>query len=138
MDSTSARRLTLQSFLPILGMALLLAAPFVYLALINNELQRRTALVSFVMIFAGMGLTAYSAFIDPRLWKGILATVQALMTAFAVFAWIFWAKLPSNQSPAIGMVAPDFVTVDQNAKTFQLRPAHAKGPLLLVFYRGYW
>jgi len=38
----------------------------------------------------------------------------------------------------IGTVVEDFSTVDQNGNDFNLALALEKGPLVLVFYRGFW
>lgn len=39
---------------------------------------------------------------------------------------------------AVGEKAPDFTLVDQNGRKHTLSAALAKGPVVLVFYRGYW
>jgi cytochrome oxidase Cu insertion factor (SCO1/SenC/PrrC family) len=39
---------------------------------------------------------------------------------------------------AVGEKAPDFTLVDQNGRKRTLSAELAKGPVVLVFYRGYW
>ncbi len=38
----------------------------------------------------------------------------------------------------VGDVAPDFTLEDQNRNKIKLSASHAKSPVVLVFYRGYW
>lgn len=39
---------------------------------------------------------------------------------------------------AVGDMAPDFTLEDQNKNKVTLSDARGKGPVVLVFYRGYW
>ena len=39
---------------------------------------------------------------------------------------------------AVGDIAPDFTLEDQNRNQIKLSESHGKGPVVLVFYRGYW
>ena len=46
---------------------------------------------------------------------------------------------PQRNTPvAVGDIAPDFALEDQNRDRVTLSEAHEKGPVVLVFYRGYW
>ena len=38
----------------------------------------------------------------------------------------------------VGETAPDFTLEDQRGRKVALSEARAKGPVVLVFYRGYW
>ena len=38
----------------------------------------------------------------------------------------------------IGEVAPDFTLEDQNGNKVTLSAASGQGPVIVVFYRGYW
>lgn len=38
----------------------------------------------------------------------------------------------------VGETAPDFTLEDQRGRKVALSDARAKGPVVLVFYRGYW
>lgn len=38
----------------------------------------------------------------------------------------------------VNVMAPDFMAKDQHGKTFHLKNSLAKGPVLLIFYRGQW
>jgi len=39
---------------------------------------------------------------------------------------------------AVSEVAPDFTLEDQNGQKFSLSESSGKGPVVLIFYRGYW
>lgn len=69
---------------------------------------------------------------------------RALLQTMVLFAL---AMTASPQSPAgamrstpigIGDVAPDFTLADQNGHKIILSDARRIGPVVLVFYRGYW
>lgn len=45
----------------------------------------------------------------------------------------------SRASPVmVGEAAPDFTLEDQRGRRVNLSEARSKGPVVLVFYRGYW
>jgi cytochrome oxidase Cu insertion factor (SCO1/SenC/PrrC family) len=57
------------------------------------------------------------------------------------------ASAPQQPPPArtaraaplgVGEAAPDFTLDDQRGRKVTLSEARAKGPVVLVFYRGYW
>ncbi len=51
----------------------------------------------------------------------------------------FAAETAKRSSPvATGETAPDFTLTDQNGRKRRLSAQLAKGPVVLVFYRGYW
>ena len=46
---------------------------------------------------------------------------------------------PVHSTPIrVGDVAPDFALEDQNKNKVTLAEVRGKGPVVLVFYRGYW
>ncbi|MCB9853762.1 MAG: redoxin domain-containing protein [Phycisphaerales bacterium] len=48
-------------------------------------------------------------------------------------------RLPTDQHiVAVGRDAPDFAISNQFGRTVQLSSFKGKGPVLLVFYRGFW
>jgi peroxiredoxin len=42
------------------------------------------------------------------------------------------------QGLPVGIKAPDFSAVDQNGNVFKLSDQFRNGPVVIVFYRGYW
>ncbi|MBC8155579.1 MAG: AhpC/TSA family protein [Bacteroidetes bacterium] len=47
-------------------------------------------------------------------------------------------SLHAQSIPKVGEKAPDFVAKDQSGKTVDLKTLLRKGPVAVVFYRGYW
>jgi cytochrome oxidase Cu insertion factor (SCO1/SenC/PrrC family) len=72
-----------------------------------------------------------------RGWK--IAGLGVLVLAI-VFLLVFLRAnhLPKPQvASAVGKPAPDFTLKDQNGQDFTLSSLRG-GPVLLIFYRGYW
>lgn len=44
----------------------------------------------------------------------------------------------SGARPVVGEVMPDFTVTDSQGERFQLSAEYAEGPVVLIFYRGYW
>jgi cytochrome oxidase Cu insertion factor (SCO1/SenC/PrrC family) len=62
-----------------------------------------------------------------------------LLAALAFAAPLHAADSTKRATPvAVGEKAPDFTLMDQNGRKHTLSAALARGPVVLVFYRGYW
>lgn len=48
------------------------------------------------------------------------------------------AKMARTSPVGIGETAPDFTLEDQRGRRVTLSEARAKGPVVLVLYRGHW
>ena len=48
------------------------------------------------------------------------------------------AKTSRAEPVGVGETAPDFTLEDQRGRRVTLSEASAKGPVVVVFYRGYW
>lgn len=48
------------------------------------------------------------------------------------------AKKARASPVVVGEKAPDFTLEDQHGRRVTFSEAYAKGPVVLVFYRGYW
>ena len=60
---------------------------------------------------------------------------------FRIMLLATWASADAQVGPQglkTNTAAPDFTATDQNGATFHLKSSLAKGPVLLVFYRGQW
>ena len=66
---------------------------------------------------------------------------------FLIVVLLALAMIANPQSPAGGMrstpigvgdIAPDFTLADQSGQKVTLSDARRTGPVVLVFYRGYW
>jgi peroxiredoxin len=57
-------------------------------------------------------------------------------------AWLFFTVLAIGQEKPEGLFihskAPDFKAADQHGTEISLKDLRKKGPIVLVFYRGYW
>lgn len=127
-----------RSALYILGLLLTLSAVPAYLLLINVPMLRSTGLVAFILMGGGLLIGLAGAKRDTRLRTRIVGGFNALLVLTGVYMFIWGAKLPMSES-ATGMDRlTDFTLPDQNDKPVQLASLYAKGPTLLVFYRGHW
>ena len=70
----------------------------------------------------------------------MIRSLRALVLAAGILVSpAFAAETAKRSSPvATGETAPDFTLTDQNGRKHTLSAALAKGPVVLVFYRGYW
>jgi len=100
---------------------------------------RSTGLPAFVLMGLGAGLGILAAKRDRRVWVRLIGVLNlGLLGLFAVgFFWLAALPLPADPAAAL-TTAPDFTLRDQRNRLVSLRDETAKGPVLLVFYRGHW
>lgn len=70
-----------------------------------------------------------------------LLFVSATFISFALFTLSFYTalKLPvAAGRPEIGKLLPEFEVIGEDGRPFNPNQACSKGPLLLVFFRGFW
>lgn len=123
----------------LLGCAAVIAAPAIYFPLIDNPLVRSTAWPTFLLAGAGAVAGACYARRDERTWVRLLGgSGVALLLLFAgAFFWL--AALPAPQAVAGTLeVAKDFTLKDNRGRDVTLSSVYKSGPVLLVFYRGFW
>jgi cytochrome oxidase Cu insertion factor (SCO1/SenC/PrrC family) len=82
--------------------------------------------------------------------KGMKTNVIALLLTLASALSCAPGRMASAQQPqppaktaraapaGVGDAAPDFTLEDQRGRKVTLSEARARGPVVLVFYRGYW
>ena len=69
--------------------------------------------------------------------KILLSFLVAILCSTNAFSQSVPVKTRANTEPLkVGEKAPDFSLTDENGKTTTL--SKIKGPVVLVFYRGYW
>ncbi len=61
--------------------------------------------------------------------KNLIVLITAICLSVSTFA---------QNGLSVGSKAPDFTGKDQNGKTVRLKEKLKQGPVVLVFYRGYW
>jgi cytochrome oxidase Cu insertion factor (SCO1/SenC/PrrC family) len=91
-----------------------------------------------------MNAYAEAVFTDRGQEKTI---VRLTRTLFPTLVLVALATIVNPQSPVggvrstpigIGDIAPDFTLTDQDGRKVTLSEARRIGPVVLVFYRGYW
>ncbi|MFQ5926157.1 MAG: hypothetical protein ACE5MH_01840 [Terriglobia bacterium] len=102
-------------------------------------------LLVFALGFGWLGRGWQRARREPDRYRGriagpVLGVLSVLILGFFLFYnFLFSAQLPASQrAPKIGDVVPDFTLPDQHGNLVKLSDSRSAGPLLLVFYRGYW
>lgn len=99
---------------------------------------RRTALLAWVLL-ALAALAAFSAIRQDRRWRTRIVGTAALALALLFSAGIvFGTRVPEPQASAAADFATDFTLPDAEGRPVALRAAYSGGPVLLVFYRGFW
>jgi hypothetical protein len=74
---------------------------------------------------------------SPRRLSYVLAGLEVAMVGLFVFVFFVASKVPTTASPDLAQ-APDLTLNDHEGRPFTLSAELAKGPVLLVFYRGHW
>lgn len=111
-----------------------------------RELWKILAWVKRIQPVDGRVMNAYAeaVFTEQGQEKTIVRLTRAL---FPTLVLVALAAIVNPQSPAsgvrstpigIGDIAPDFTLIDQYRRKVTLSEARRVGPVVLVFYRGYW
>ena len=131
---SSGRRL----LLVLIGLALTLLGLAGWAMLMHVPWLRTTAATAWVGIALGLACTGTGLRGGSRFLVKLVAAAQVLLPAFFVI-WFFWlSQLPATGSLDGLQRAPDFTLPNQDGKQVTLAQELAKGPVLLIFYRGHW
>ena len=122
----------------LVGLLLVLSGPVAYALLIDQPFMRSTGAPAFVLIGAGAFLGGLAARRDRRTSVRILGGIDVFTLPLAVVLFFFLGGLPEAPRFAELDVAPDFTLKDHRGQTVSLHEARAAGPVLLVFFRGFW
>lgn len=122
-----------------IGLAMSAIGGISYFLLISVPWIRSTALPNIILAVSGIAFSVI-AIAQKRTWITIGAgTLSLLLSAGFLTSFFVLMKLPSDAHViAVGKDAPDFAIPNQYGRTAQLSSFEGKGPVLLVFYRGYW
>jgi len=123
---------TLRALLSLLALVL---APLSWFWTIDQPFLRASALTSWVLLAVALGLALSAARGDRRVWVRAVVVVQVAALAVALWAFFGLARLPETRVPER---ASDFTLPDQDGHPVTLSAELAKGPVLLVFFRGHW
>ena len=121
--------------LALLSLGVLVLAPFTWLWTLDQPFLRASGLTAWVGIVLALALAFAAARVDRRAWVRAIVFVQ--LGALALFVWGFFgfARLPAT---AVPQRAVDFTLPDQEGHPVTLASELARGPVLLVFFRGHW
>jgi hypothetical protein len=140
MGIVSARR----NWMAVVGLLLGLVAVLSYFLFVTPVLAPRlpwlrdVPLLNFVLV----GIAVWLSWIGVRRgrWPAKLgATINvALAALFAYYVFGLSSGLPGAAgAPRVGQLAPDFALTDHRGRTVRLADLRG-GPVVLVFYRGFW
>lgn len=115
-----------------------LGSPVFYMIWMNNPFVRSTALPTFALMALALLMGIQAVRCDSRSLTRVLFGLNLAIVVFFVWAFFFLAALPETAAFAALETAPDFTLPDHNGQTVSLRASLDAGPVLLVFYRGFW
>ncbi|MBI3030458.1 MAG: redoxin domain-containing protein [Candidatus Rokubacteria bacterium] len=72
------------------------------------------------------------------LLPGIALAVSLLFFGGGVFFHVWYSRLPTGATVAVGEPAPDFTLPDARGQAVTLSSFKGQKTVVLVFYRGYW
>lgn len=119
----------------VFSLVALLLAPLSWWWSIDDPFLRASGATAWMMLTSALFLAVSAAWRDRRTWVRAVAGLELACGALFVWAFFVLAKLPEVTAPRS---APDFTLPDQDGHPVSLSAELAKGPLLLVFFRGHW
>jgi cytochrome oxidase Cu insertion factor (SCO1/SenC/PrrC family) len=102
---------------------------------IDDAALRSTGATAWMLLASALFLSLSAAWRDRRRWVRAVAVFELAVAALGLWAFFVWARLPADRLPA---QAPDFTLPDEDGRPVTLSSELARGPVLLVFYRGHW
>jgi hypothetical protein len=126
--------------LAVAGLLMTIVGGVSYYFLLEVPWIRATGWPNLVVMLIGLALGIASARRARRKLTLGLVIGQVLFIALFVVSLTVFTALPEPQSSAevASRQAPDFTLPDHTGKSVSLAEALARGPVLLVFYRGFW
>jgi Na+/proline symporter len=109
-----------------------------YYGLLGNAFARTSGVPAFPIMLVGVVFAIMAVARRPGILSGLTVLVSGGLSGLLGF-FLFGYHLPAGQSVAsVGGLAPDFALASHDGQTVRLSDFRGKGPLLLVFYRGFW
>jgi hypothetical protein len=137
-DTPPARRAAAKAG-ALLGAAFVLLGAFTYIPLLDVPWIRSTAAPNLAAMILGTALGIFGAARLRRRWPWILAVGESLMTLLFIGGIFGLLRLPATpHALPVRAAAPDFTLPDQDGQHVTLSSFRGRGPILLVFYRGFW
>ena len=120
------------------GLLLVLLGPVAYFLLLDFPSLRSSGAPGLGLMAAGSAAGVVAARRDTRAWvQGLGVLNIALLLGFVVALFVVFT-LPQAEGVTNLTLAPDFTVPDHLGQPVTLSEAWAEGPVLLVFYRGFW
>jgi hypothetical protein len=117
---------------------LCLLAPGAWYLWIDSPRMRATGAPAWVLIGAGVLLAWFGWRSDRRVRVLGVAIITTLLLAGFVWSFFVFAALPGVEAARELEHAPDFTLPDAQGESVHLYEVLGKGPVLLVFFRGWW
>lgn len=119
----------------VFSLVALVLAPVSWFWSIDDAELRATGMAVWMLYASALFLALTAAWRDRRRWVRGVAAFEVLVVSASVWAFFGLAGLPAAAPPSR---APDFTLPDQDGRPVTLAEELARGPVLLVFYRGHW
>ncbi len=105
---------------------------------IGNAMLRATGASGFFLLIVGIAIGWIAAHQDRRRWLRIVLGLDIALLVLYGAGLFGLTTLPA--APEFEKLAspPDFILPDHTGRSVKLSEAYAAGPVLLVFYRGFW
>lgn len=120
------------------GLLVSLAGLVAYGAFMGNAFLRATGAAGFALLIAGTLIGWMAMRRDRRRWLRVVAIFNVLLLVLYTFGLFWLAALPASPNFTALASPPDFTLHDEAGHAVKLSQAYAAGPVLLVFYRGFW
>ncbi len=122
------------------GAAMTIAAGVSFMFLLEVPFIRNSGMPNFALMVLGCLLAIAALGRRPR-WPGAFATLLSAGFTGLFGYGIYLHGLPQPANATIASSSPtqfELELIDSDDKPVRLRDYAAKGPILLVFYRGFW
>lgn len=124
--------------LALLGLLLTIVGPIAFFLMLDQRWVQRTAGPAVVLMALGAGLALWAAAADRRIWIRAIAGLNSLLLVLLLAGFFGMPRLPAAADAAAAERAPEIAIDDEHGRPVVLSELWNRGPVLLVFYRGFW
>jgi len=128
---------TRRGALALFSLVALVLAPLSWFWTIDRPFLRATGTSAWLLLGLALALSLAAAWRDRRAWVRGIAVGQVLASIAALWLFFGLSRLPRTTASEL-VRAPDFTLPDQDGRAVTLSAELARGPVLLVFFRGHW
>lgn len=122
----------------LLGLGLTVGGPASYFAMLGVPWSRSTGAPAIALMVAGCIAGLIAAMRTSRLSVRLMSGFNFALLAMFLVGLFGLLRLPTGGIGRQLTEARDFTLPDQDGNPVTLRSELKKGPVLLVFYRGFW